>query len=492
MTPANDPSGVVKALDVKTLLASVEAAPPIDAAEVVAAALTDALGARDVSFLIADYSGRALIRLSHVGRASHDGEDVNRERGHSVALLGTPHGRALAEQEVQIVPDAGGFRVYAPVTSRGEAVGVLSLEFDDEPDPQTLATVAAGAHALAYIVIANRRFTDLFDWGQRTVPLSLEAEIQHRLLPASYTCEGGQFTLAGWLEPAGDVGGDTFDFSVERDTLHVSMTDAMGHTLNAAVLATVLVGALRNARRRGVELAEQCRLANEALCGFADDGDFVTGQVVRVDNLSGTARIVNAGHPLPILIRDGRAANLELAPSLPFGIAVDAEYPVQDLLLQAGDRLVFLTDGMLERNAADVNAVEILTQTRHLHPREAVQALTQAVVQACGGELRDDEPCSVWTGTAAQQENGTQPPAQITSRNGPSRQPRHMQHSRTLAQTAILWHRQVRVRLQPRSLSSRSGRAPVTGIGRTGCTNAGSIERPLAASASGMGCLPTK
>ena len=166
----------------------------------------------------------------------------SRERSHAVALAGTPHGRALAEQEVQTVPDSDGFRVFAPVTSRGEAVGVLELGLDDEPDQQTLAVVSAGAHALAYIVIANRRFTDLFDWGQRSVPLSLEAELQHRLLPASYTCEGGQFTLAGWLEPAGDVGGDTFDFSVERDTLHLSMTDAMGHTLNAAVLATVFVG----------------------------------------------------------------------------------------------------------------------------------------------------------------------------------------------------------------------------------------------------------
>ena len=74
-----------------------------------------------------------------------------------------------------------------------------------------MAHVARAAHALAYVVIANRRFTDLFAWGQRSVPLSLAAEIQHRLLPGSYTCEAGQFTLAAWLEPAGNVGGDTFD-----------------------------------------------------------------------------------------------------------------------------------------------------------------------------------------------------------------------------------------------------------------------------------------
>ena len=399
-TRKSDRSGVVAPLDVKTLLASVEAAPPVDAAEVVAAALTDSLEARDVSFLIADYSGRSLIRLSHVRRMNADDDDPSRERGQAVTLAGTPHGRALAEQDVQIVKDSDGFRVFAPVTSRGEAVGVLELGLDAEPDQQTLAVVSAGAHALAYIVIANRRFTDLFDWGQRSVPLSLEAELQHRLLPASYTCEGGQFTLAGWLQPAGDVGGDTFDFSVERDTLHLSITDAMGHTLNAAVLATVFVGALRNARRRGVNLAQQTQLANEALYGFGDDSDFVTGQVVRVDHASGLARIVNAGHPSPILIREGRAETVKLAPGLPFGVSLDYDYPVQELQLEVGDRLVFLTDGILERNAANVNALELLTQTRELHAREAVQALTQAVVDACGGVLRDDATvlCVDWHG----------------------------------------------------------------------------------------------
>src|SRR4029077_18980652 len=102
--------------------------------------------------------------------------------------------------------------------------------------------------------------------------LSLAAEIQHRLLPGAFTCEAGQFTLAAWLQPAGEIGGDTFDFSLERDTLHVSLTDAMGHTMDAALLATVLVGGLRNARRRGVELAEQARLGNDAPGGGASAG----------------------------------------------------------------------------------------------------------------------------------------------------------------------------------------------------------------------------
>jgi serine phosphatase RsbU (regulator of sigma subunit) len=260
-------------------------------------------------------------------------------------LSGSPQGRALATQTVGRETDAAGTRLFAPVTNRGEAIGVLELRVDEPPDEQMVADVALAAHALAYVVIANRRFTDLFEWGQRSVPLSLAAEIQHRLLPASYTCEAGQFTLAGWLEPAGDVGGDTFDFTMERDTLHLSMTDAMGHEVGAALLATVLVGALRNARRAGVGLGEQARRANAELAVNAAGGGFVTGQVARIDLRTGTAAIVNAGHPPPLRLRDGRVEPVRLAADPPFGTVPEHQYRVQQLPLEPGDRLVFFTAG---------------------------------------------------------------------------------------------------------------------------------------------------
>src|SRR6478609_5604402 len=269
-------------LDLAELLEAVEDAPPFAAADVLGEHLGEALGAREVSFLIADFSGRALIRLGHTGSLDAT-RAQGRETAERVPLEGSPHGRALATQTVGVEVGADDTRVFAPVTNRGEAIGVLELSLSDPPDERTVADVALGAHALAYVVIANRRFTDLFEWGQRSVPLSLEAEIQHRLLPGSYTCEAGQFTLAGWLEPAGDVGGDTFDFSLERDTLHLSMTDAMGHTLDASLLATVLVGALRNARRGGVDLEEQARLANDGLADQVSAGQIVTGLLVRID-----------------------------------------------------------------------------------------------------------------------------------------------------------------------------------------------------------------
>jgi serine phosphatase RsbU (regulator of sigma subunit) len=315
-------------------------------------------------------------------------------------LTGSPHGRALATQTVERETSAEGTRLFAPVTNRGEAIGVLELRLDEPPDEQMVADVALAAHALAYVVIANRRFTDLFEWGQRSVPLSLAAEIQHRLLPGSYTCEAGQFTLAGWLEPAGDVGGDTFDFAMERDTLHVSMTDAMGHEVGAALLATILVGALRNARRAGVGLDEQARLANAELADNAAGGGFVTGQVARIDLRTGTAAIVNAGHPPPLRLRGGRVQPVPLQPAPPFGILPGYEYRVQSLPLAPGDRLIFITDGMLERNTLDIDIGILIEEGAEMHPREAVQQLIRALLEVTGGKLTDDATvlCLDWHG----------------------------------------------------------------------------------------------
>src|SRR3954468_9470912 len=269
-------------LDLRSLLTRAEAAAPVGVVDAMAAALLEMLDARDVSFLIADFSGRSLNRLGHTAASEKPGSRA-RETSVRVPLQGTPYGEALAGQRSVVLREGEDTRILAPVTSRGEAVGVLELIVPFEPAPITVKDVELAAHQLAYLVIANRRYTDLFEWGQRTVPLSLAAEIQRRVLPASFTCEADQFTLAGWLEPAGQVGGDTFDFSVDRNTLHVSMTDAMGHSVTSALLATLAVGALRNMRRRDAGLIDQARSAHEALLDYSQTGGFVTGQLLRVD-----------------------------------------------------------------------------------------------------------------------------------------------------------------------------------------------------------------
>lgn len=397
----------------RRVLDAAEAASPVDAVEAVTRELGVALGATEVSFLIADLSGRALVRLAHVplqqvgansgGQTLAPGQRRDAEEFATVLPFdGGPAEQAVRTQTVQVLAPgepplgkatAAQWTVLAPMTERGEVIGLLELRVPHEPDVDTVAEIAGLAHLLAFVVIANRRHTDLYEWGQRTRRSSLSAEIQQRLLPGPRTCEAGAFTLSAWLEPAADIAGDTFDYSLARDLLHLSMTDAMGHGVAAALTATLCVGGLRGARRQGASLLEQASATNAALAANtvqSTPDNFVTGLVGRLDLRVGTLELVNAGHVAPYLMRDGRVMTVDLPPDLPFGLFPETTYHSTVLALEPGDRVVMVTDGMLERNAAGLRLPMAIQETGALHPREAVRRLADSVLSATGRDLRDD------------------------------------------------------------------------------------------------------
>jgi len=386
-------------IDVGALLKKVEAAPPIEAVEVVATELGAMVGARTVALLITDFTGRAVVRLTSADRVT-GARSHGVEQAETLALAGTRYEQVLRTQRADLEQIDGGARMIVPVTDRGDAIGLLEMDLPRMPSETEIADISGAGHALAYVVIAARRYTDVFEWGQRSAPFELAAEIQRRLLPASYTCEAGQFTLAGWLEPASSVGGDTFDYTLERNRLQISITDAVGHQVEAALLATLLVGSLRNGRRRGLDIAAQAAYANDSLAANAPSGQFVTGQLLDIDLPSGTAQVVNAGHTLPLRLRGGRVEEVELTVEAPFGVLPGKSFEVQPFPLEPGDRIVFLTDGMLERNAASLDVAAALADSADLHPREVVHELGAAVLRATGYDLKDDATmvCLDWYG----------------------------------------------------------------------------------------------
>ena len=175
--------------DLRALLERVEAASPTDAIEVAADLLAATVEAHAVSFLIADFSGRALVRFGTSERGGPAARGQGTEQADTVPLAGTIYEHVLRTQQIDVHDLADGAHLTVPVTDRGDAIGVIELILPQCPDDQAITEVATTAHALAYVVIANRRHTDLFEWGQRTTPFSLAAEIQRRLPPTSYTCE---------------------------------------------------------------------------------------------------------------------------------------------------------------------------------------------------------------------------------------------------------------------------------------------------------------
>jgi serine phosphatase RsbU (regulator of sigma subunit) len=413
----------VRGVDVGRVLEAAASKSPVEAVEAVARELGAVFDAAAVSFLIADLSGRALVRLAHVPLVGGKSDlrtplarGERRDLEESATVLpfdGGPAEQAVRTQVVQLLtPDPaqagdgarGWWRVLAPVTERGESIGLLELYLEDEPAPETIAEIGQVAHLFALVVIANQRHTDLFEWGQRSRSFSLSAEIQQRLLPGPRTCEAAAFTLSGWLEPAASIGGDTFDYSLGRDVLHLSLTDAMGHGVGAALTASLCVGSLRGGRRSGATLLEQAAGTNTALAEQAAIrglDDFVTGLIARIDLRTGTCEMVNAGHVAPYLARGTEVTALDLPADLPFGLFPDTPYRSTRLTLRRGDRVVLVTDGMLERHVGAVDLLEAIADTRALHPREVVRALADSALEATGHQLSDDATilCLDWHGT---------------------------------------------------------------------------------------------
>ena len=171
------------------------------------------------------------------------------------------------------------------------------------------------------------------------------------------------------------------------------MTDAMGHGVGAALNATLCVASLRNSRHEGATLLEQVHSTNRALAAHAASSgleDFVTGLIGRVDLPTGSLELVNAGHVAPYVSRGSDVSTIELPVDLPLGMFADTVFRRSRIALEPGDRIVLVTDGMLERHAAGVDLPGAIADTRALHPREAVRALADRVLEATGHALSDD------------------------------------------------------------------------------------------------------
>ncbi|MFF7576472.1 PP2C family protein-serine/threonine phosphatase [Streptomyces sp. NPDC008061] len=315
--------------------------PPQLIAPLVAEEVTR-IGGRDVSILLQDYAQELLVPLP--GRKLHVSQPE--------PIVDSPAGRAFLRGgvvEVPLVPS--GVRMFLPLLDGSDTVGVMALTLDAVGDyDRRLLSRLSGL--VADMLVTKGAYTDQFFRVRRREPMSVSAEIQWSLLPPM-SMSVPQVEVAGILEPAYRIAGDSFDYALNDNLLHAAVIDAMGHGLDAATMATVAIGAYRHARRDFVSLAEKYAFMDDAISRQFGPDHFVTAQLMHVNIATGEMQLVNAGHPAPLLIRDGRVVQqLESATTLPVGFGGE-EPRIREHTLQQGDRVLCYTDGIIEEHVND-------------------------------------------------------------------------------------------------------------------------------------------
>ena len=314
---------------------------PDDIATVVAEEAS-AAGLGDVRLYLSCLEQRQLIPLPARGEKSRPTDPLSIED--------SPAGRAYRSERpvVEGLVTADRVTVWIPLMDSAERLGVMAVTAGTLGDDEM--RLAQAIANLAAELIANKSdYGDVITGTRRTRPVTLAAELRWSMLPP-LTFTGQNLTISGIVAPAYEIAGDTFDYAVNGDVAHLMILDAVGHGLEAARIANLAVGVYRHSRRSGLDAVETYRAMNDTIATQFGPEKFATAQVATLELPTGRLRWVNAGHPTPMVIQDGRRIDLSSHVWLPVGLA-DADsgpLPTSEAQLEAGDLVVFFTDGVVE------------------------------------------------------------------------------------------------------------------------------------------------
>ncbi|MFF0721256.1 PP2C family protein-serine/threonine phosphatase [Micromonospora sp. NPDC003816] len=363
--------------------ATLTAAPADLLVRRVAELLEREYGITETELLQVDYRLAALLPLT--------GGDEVTSPGH--------HAWRCFDHETPVYADGTG---YLPVNMRGERRGVLRVA--PLADDGLLGELLEIATSLAHELTAVDPGTDVYRIARRTRRLTLAAEVQWELLPGRSRTRPS-FSLAGQLEPAYAVRGDSFDWSDDGERVWTATINGMGEGVAASMLTTLATCALRNARRAGIPLADQATLADQAIYDLHRGEQHLSTLLLELDLRTGLLTAVDAGSPRLVLLRAGQVTVQPLEAQFPLGMFEGTTYVEQYIQLQRGDRLFMISDGVIDATGRNIRYGEtaldrMLRRTAPMTPLDAVRSLLGDLRAFVAGDLTDDAVvvCLDWTG----------------------------------------------------------------------------------------------
>ena len=288
--------------------------------------------------------------------------------------------------------------MWVPVSEQSNRLGVLALTLPAWDTELEYLCTELGL-AAAPLLIASAQYADLPHLLPRRQGMDLAAEMQWSLLPPlSFSAAG--VTITGLLQPAYEVGGDCFDYAFNAGRLDFALLDTIGHGLDSAILAALLIGAYRHGRRAGDDLAQLATRIDAAARSYPAQPAFATAILGRLDAATGLLTWLSCGHPAPILVRDVTlVTDLAVRPGVPLGLGSIGSVlgDTATHSLQPGDGILLYTDGVVEAAMPDgaefgEDRLRDLLAREHgagASPQEVTRRLMRTAVEH-SATLRDD------------------------------------------------------------------------------------------------------
>lgn len=229
------------------------------------------------------------------------------------------------------------------------------------------------------ILLLRRLRASIRTQRQMALDVRQAQEVQQVILPEGKTKLPG-FTIESEYHPAREVGGDFFQILPHKTdgSLLIVAGDVTGKGLKAGMLVALLVGAIRSTAELNPDPEFVLRALNRRLLGRGDAQ--ATCLVLRITS-EGQAKLANAGHMPPYL--NGEALPMEGA--LPLGMVEGAEFSVMRFQVNEGDRLLLLSDGVVEATNADGKLFGF-ERVHELVSKASAAAEVAAAAQAFGQE----------------------------------------------------------------------------------------------------------
>ena len=221
--------------------------------------------------------------------------------------------------------------------------------------------------------------------------------MQRRILPAALP-QGVGATFAAYYRTSLYAGGDYYDvFALPDGQFGVIVADVSGHGAPSAIVMAMIRAAVHAFPGFACDPAEMLRYLNRHFEFLWESPMFATALSALIDPRELSVTVACAGHPPPLLLRDGRASILGVDATMPILMMELTRVPDVRHQLQQGDRLLFYTDGVTERTDARDDMFDLprliasLERSASLEPDAQVASIVSDLDAFAGDREPDDD-----------------------------------------------------------------------------------------------------